>query len=153
MRVVDSDGGQLGVLPLPEALRIAAGKQLDLVEVAPGADPPVCKILDYGKYQYQQKKRAHEAKKKQVVVTMKEVKMRSRTDEHDLEYKVKNIRSFLGKAHRVKVSVFFRGREIAHPDLGREMLDHVFQKVQDLARIDSQARLEGRSMSMLLSPR
>jgi translation initiation factor IF-3 len=132
---------------------IAESKDLDLVEVAPGADPPVCKVLDFGKFRYQQKKRALEARKKQVVVTMKEVKMRSRTDEHDLEYKVRNIRSFLEKAHRVKVSVFFRGREIAHPDLGKVMLDDVFERVQDLARIDSQARLEGRSMSMLLSPR
>jgi translation initiation factor IF-3 len=151
--LVDTDGSQLGVVSVSEALKLAEAKGVDLVEIAPTADPPVCKIMDYGKFRYQEKKRAHEAKKKQVVVTVKEVKMRSRTDEHDLEYKVRNIRQFLDKAHRVKVSVFFRGREIAHPDLGREMLNGIFERVQDIARMDSQARLEGRSMSMFLSPR
>jgi len=151
--VIDADGAQLGVLPTQEALRIAEGKELDLVEIAATANPPVCRIMDYGKFRYEKKKKAQESKKKQVFVTLKEVKMGSRTDGHDIEFKVSHIRKFLGRGQRVKVSVFFRGREITHPEIGREMLLRVFEKVKDLSNMEVNPRLEGRNMSMLLQPR
>jgi translation initiation factor IF-3 len=153
VRVVDSDGKQLGVLPTSEALRIAEGKELDLVEIAPTANPPVCRIMDYGKFRYEKKKKAQESKKKQVYVTVKEVKMGSRTDDHDVDFKVSHIRKFLERGQRVKVSVFFRGREITHPEIGRDMLLHVFEKVKDLGNMEVNPRLEGRNMSIMLQPR
>ena len=153
MRVIDSDGTQLGVLDTPQALRIAEGKELDLVEIAPTATPPVCRIMDYGKFRYEKKKKAAESKKKQVFVTVKEVKMGSRTDEHDVAFKVSHIRKFLERGQRVKVSVFFRGREITHPEIGREKLLEVFEKVKDLSNMEVSPRLEGRNMSMMLQPR
>jgi len=140
-------------MPLHEALKIVEVQGLDLVEVAPEAQPPVCRVMDYGKYRYLQKKKSHDAKRKQVFVTVKEVKMGSRTDPHDLTYKVRNIRRFIERGQRVKVSVFFRGREITHPELGRDMLDGVLNQVQDIAKLDIAPRLEGRSMSMLLTPK
>jgi len=151
--VIDSDGTQLGVLDTPQALRIAEGKELDLVEIAPTATPPVCRIMDYGKFRYEKKKKAAESKKKQVFVTVKEVKMGSRTDEHDVGFKVSHIRKFLERGQRVKVSVFFRGREITHPEIGREKLLEVFDKVKDLSNMEVTPRLEGRNMSMMLQPR
>jgi len=153
VRVIDSDGTQLGVLDTPQALRIAEGKELDLVEIAPTATPPVCRIMDYGKFRYEKKKKATESKKKQVFVTVKEVKMGSRTDEHDVGFKVSHIRKFLERGQRVKVSVFFRGREITHPEIGREKLLEVFEKVKDLGNMEVTPRLEGRNMSMMLQPR
>lgn len=151
--MIGPEGNQLGVMPVAEALRIAEGQGLDLVEVAPDAQPPVCRILDYGKYRYLQKKKAHGAKRKQASMTIKEVKLRSRTDPHDLAYRVENMRGFLARGQRVKVSVFFRGREITHPELGREMLQRVLARVQDIAKLDVPPRLEGRSMSMLITPK
>ena len=126
---------------------------IDLVEVAPEAQPPVCRMMDYGKFRYLQKKKSQGAKKKQTFVAIKEVKMGSRTDRHDLVYKVRNIRRFIERGQRVKVSVFFRGREITHPELGRQMLTGVLGQVQDIARVDIQPRLEGRNMAMLLVPK
>ena len=126
---------------------------LDLVEVAPNDRPPVCRIMDFGKYKYEKKKKAAESKKKQVFVTVKEVKMGSRTDEHDVAFKVSHIRKFLERGQRVKVSVFFRGREITHPEIGREKLLEVFEKVKDLSNMEVSPRLEGRNMSMMLQPR
>lgn len=126
---------------------------IDLVEVSPEAQPPVCRMMDYGKYRYQQRKRSQGAKKKQTFVAVKEVKMGSRTDPHDLVYKVRNIRKFIERGQRVKVSVFFRGREITHPELGREMLNRVVGQVQDVAKVDITPRLEGRSMALLLVPK
>jgi translation initiation factor IF-3 len=140
-------------MPLHEALKIAETQEIDLVEVAPEAQPPVCRIMDYGKFRYEQKKKSHGAKKKQTFVSVKEVKMGSRTGSHDLAYKVRNIRRFIERGQRVKVSVFFRGREITHPELGRKMLDGVFGQVQDIAKLDVTPRLEGRNMAMLLAPR
>ncbi len=140
-------------MPLHEALKIAETHGLDLVEVAPEAHPPVCRILDYGKYRYLQKKKAQGAKKKQTLVTVKEVKMGSRTDPHDLVHKVRNIRHFIEKGQRVKVSVFFRGREITHPQLGQEMLHGVLAQILDIAKLDIPPRLEGRNMSMLITPK
>lgn len=126
---------------------------IDLVEVAPDAQPPVCRMMDYGKFRYLQRKKSQGAKKKQTFVAVKEVKMGSRTDRHDLLYKVRNIRRFIERGQRVKVSVFFRGREITHPELGKQMLDGVLNQVQDIAKLDIAARLEGRSMAMLLTPK
>ncbi len=140
-------------MPLHEALSIAEQKELDLVEVAPDAQPPVCRLLDYGKFRYLQKKKTQEAKRNATFVAVKEVKMGARTNQHDLEFKVRNIRRFLDRGQRVKVSVFFRGREITHPELGRAMLNGVFDEVQDLAKLDVSPKLEGRNMAMLLTPK
>jgi len=148
--VIDSDGGQLGVMAPEEAMRIAQQRELDLVEVAPTASPPVCRIMDYGKFRYTQKKKAQESRKKSAAVVLKEVKVGSQTSVHDVDFKVGHIRTFLGEGHRVKVSVFFRGRSITHPELGKAMLDRIAEKVADIASIEQQARMEGRSMSMML---
>src|SRR5262245_61258142 len=133
-----------------DALRIAQQRELDLVEVAASANPPVCRIMDYGKFRYTQKKKAQESRKKSSAVVLKEVKVGSQTSVHDVEFKVGHIRGFLGEGHRVKVSVFFRGRSITPPELGRAMLDRIAEKLADVATIDQPARLEGRSMSMML---
>jgi translation initiation factor IF-3 len=151
--VIEADGKQSGIMPLGEALRLAEGKELDLVEVSPTATPPVCRIMDYGKFRYLQKKKVQESRKNQTQVLVKEVKLGSRTSEHDLDFKVNHIRRFLEKKQRVKVSVLFRGREITHPEIGREMLDKVVDKVQDVGSLDGQARMEGRNMSVLVVPR
>jgi len=151
--VIDADGGQLGIMPTSEALRIAESKDLDLVEIAAAATPPVCRIMDYGKFRYEKKKKASESRKKQTFVTVKEVKMGSRTNEHDVDFKVSHIRKFLERGQRVKVSVFFRGREITHPEIGRDKLLGVFEKVKDLSNMEVTPRLEGRNMSMMLQPR
>jgi len=152
VRVIGAAGEQLGVMPLHEALRLVDAAGLDLVEVAAEAQPPVCRIMDYGKFRYEQKKKSH-GPKKHTVVEIKEVKMGSRTDRHDVAHKVKSIRQFIGRGQRVKVSVFFRGREITHPELGRKMLTGVVDQVQDVAKVDIPPRLEGRSMAMLLTPK
>ena len=148
--MIDSDGAQLGVMATSDAQRIATQKELDLVEVAPTANPPVCRIMDFGKYRYAQKKKAQESRKKSAATLLKEVKVGSQTSGHDVNFKVGHIRSFLGEGHRVKVTVFFRGRSITHPELGRAMLDKIAEKVSDVAVIDQPARMEGRSMSMML---
>ena len=152
VRVIGAQGEQLGVLPLHEALRLVEAQGLDLVEVAPDAQPPVCRMMDYGKYRYEQKKKTH-GPKKHSVVEVKEVKMGSRTDPHDVTHKVRNIRLFIERGQRVKVSVFFRGREITHPELGKRMLSGVVDQVRDVAKVDIEPRLEGRSMAMLLTPK
>ena len=132
---------------------MAETHSLDLVEVAPEAQPPVCRVLDYGKFRYTQKKKDQGSRKKQAVVIVKEVKVGSRTDPHDLVYKVRNIRRFIERGERVRVSVFFRGREITHPELGREMLNGVLAQVLDVAKLDASPRMEGRSLAMLLAPK
>ena len=152
MRVIGPKGEQLGVLPLHEALKQVEALELDLVEVAAEAQPPVCRMMDYGKFRYEQKKKSHGASKHSIV-EIKEVKMGSRTDPHDVEHKVKNIRKFIGEGQRVKVSVFFRGREITHPELGRQMLMGVMEQLRDVAKLDIDPRLEGRNMAMLLTPK
>ncbi len=150
VRVIDADGAQLGVMQTSDALRIAQTKELDLVEVAAAANPPVCRIMDFGKYRYAQKKKAQESRKKSAATLLKEVKVGSQTSVHDVDFKVGHIRGFIGEGHRVKVTVFFRGRSITHPELGRAMLDRIAEKVADVATIDQPARMEGRSMSMML---
>lgn len=133
-----------------EAQRIADQKELDLVEVAPTANPPVCRIMDYGKFRYAQKKKAQESRKKAAASQLKEVKMGSQTSQHDVDFKVNHIREFLDAGHRVKVTVFFRGRQITHPELGHAMLDKVAGMLGDIAVVEQSARLEGRHMSMML---
>jgi translation initiation factor IF-3 len=150
VRVIDADGAQLGVMTAEDALRIAQQRELDLVEVAAAASPPVCRIMDYGKFRYAQKKKAQESRKKSAATVLKEVKVGSQTSTHDVDFKVGHIRGFLSEGHRVKVSVFFRGRSITHPELGKAMLDRIADKVADVATVEQQARMEGRSMSMML---
>ena len=150
VRVIDATGAQLGVMTPEDALRVAMQRELDLVEVAPTASPPVCRIMDYGKFRYAQKKKAQESRKKSAATVLKEVKVGSQTSTHDVDFKLGHIRTFLGEGHRVKVSVFFRGRSITHPELGRAMLERIAEKVSDVASVDQQPRMEGRSMSMML---
>jgi len=139
-------------MPVKEALALAEEAGLDLVEVAPNANPPVCKILDYGKYKYQQQKRAAEARKKQKTVEVKEIKMRPTIDTHDFEVKMRNIRRFIEKGDKVKVSVRFRGREMSHAELGRELLDRVVEGVGEAAKVEVAPKMEGRQLVMVLAP-
>ena len=153
VRVIDADGAQLGVMAPEDALKVAQQRELDLVEVAAAANPPVCRIMDYGKFRYQMKKKAQEGRKKAAASVLKEVKLGSQTSQHDVDFKVGHIREFIGEGHRVKVSVFFRGRQITHPELGRAMLTRISEMVTDVAVVEQSARLEGRNMSMMLVPK
>lgn len=150
--MIDEAGEQLGVLSLEEALSTAAARGFDLVEVSPNAEPPVCRIMDYGKYKYQASKKAAEAKKKTAKVELKEVKMRPKTEEHDYNFKLKNARRFLDAGNKVKVTIMFRGREVTHPDYGRRLLEKLAVDVQDIAQIEAPARMAGRFMSMVVAP-
>ncbi|XP_060084883.1 translation initiation factor IF-3-like [Ylistrum balloti] len=152
VRVVDDGGGQLGILDLSKALEAADNRGLDLVEVAPNATPPVCRIMDFGKYKYLQKKKSQEAKKKQQTITVKEIKLRPQTNLHDLKTKTRHIRRFIENGDKVKVNVFFRGREMAHPELGEDILQRVSDEVQDIARAEARPAMEGRRMIMTLAP-
>ncbi|HSJ98147.1 MAG TPA: translation initiation factor IF-3 [Myxococcota bacterium] len=152
IRVVDEDGSQLGVMTPWDALQKAQERGLDLVEVAPGANPPVCRIMDYGKYKYEQKKKQAASKAKAHAATLKEVKLRPRTDDHDLDFKVRSARRFLIEGDKVKVTLMFRGREIVHTSLGFDQLDRVKTMLADIANVESTPRLEGRFMSMILVP-
>lgn len=153
VRVIGHDGKQIGILPLKEAMKLAEEQGLDLVEVAPQATPPVCRIMNYGKYKYQQSKKIQEAKKHQTVIQVKEVKIRPRTEEHDLQFKLRHAKRFLSEGNKVKVSMLFRGREIAHPEMGKELLERIIAELKDLMVIEQAPRLEGRSMVMLLAPK
>ena len=153
VRVIDADGKQVGILAVKEAIRLAEEQGLDLVEVAPGASPPVCRVMNYGKYKYQQNKRSQEAKKNQTVIHVKEVKVRPRTEEHDYQFKLRHILRFLEEGNKVKVSLLFRGREIAHPEFGREMLARIQESVKEKAVVEQTPRMEGRIMVMILSPK
>ncbi len=153
MRVITADGEQLGILATSEALRIAAERELDLVEVAPEAAPPVCRIMDFGKYKYQQSRRAKDARKKQTIIQVKEVKMGPKTDAHDFQFKARHVRRFLEDGNKAKVTIRFRGREMAHTELGRKLLDRMSQDLADIATIESHPRLEGRNFVMILTPR
>ncbi|MFP5222790.1 MAG: translation initiation factor IF-3 [Acidobacteriota bacterium] len=152
VRVIADDGSQLGIIPTSEALRLAQEKGLDLVEVAAAADPPVCRIMDYGKFKYQQQKKQQEAKKKSTVILVKEIKVRPKTDEHDYLTKLKHIRRFLEEGDRCKVSVFFRGREVVHKDRGAAILARIVVDLGDLAKVEQEPRFEGRIMNMMLAP-
>ncbi|NIS37976.1 translation initiation factor IF-3 [Candidatus Saccharibacteria bacterium] len=151
VRVIDPDGQQLGILPIEKALNKADEFNLDLVEVAPNAQPPVCRIMDFGKYQYERSKKEKEGKKRQHTITVKEIRMRPKTDQHDLETKLKQARKFLEQKNKVKFSVIFRGRELAYQDMGREMLDKVFEDLEDIAQPESEVKMEGRRMTLMLA--
>ncbi len=150
--IIDENGVKLGVIPTSEGIRMAEEKMLDLVEVAPQASPPVCRILDYGKYRYQLQKKEKDARKKQKVQTLKEMKMRPKIDEHDYNFKVKAIKSFLEDGHRVKVSVFFRGREMSFLDKGEQVLAKVIQECSGLGKSEGKPRMEGRYMRIMMTP-
>ena len=153
VRVIDADGSQLGIMSTRQALQIAAEKGLDLVDIAPQATPNVCRIMDYGKYRYEQAKREKEARKNQKTVDIKEVRMSMNIDTHDFQVKVNQAARFLQGGDKVKVSVRFRGREMAHTDLGRELLDRFKESVAEFGVIDKPAKMEGRSMAMFISPK
>ena len=153
VRVIDVDGRQVGILSTRESIRVAESRGLDLVEVAPTAQPPVCRVTDFDKYRYAQKKKTHDSKRHATATAIKEVKMGARTEKHDVEFKIKHIRRFVGEGQRVKLSISFRGREITHPELGRTLLESIVAQVQDIAQADGLPRMEGRNMSILLTPR
>jgi translation initiation factor IF-3 len=143
----------LGILPLAKALEAAKLAGLDLVEVAPDADPPVCRIMDFGRYKYQQSKKLSESRKKATVIEIKEVKLRPKTDEHDYQFKLRNIQKFLQEKNKIKVSVIFKGREIAHAHLGHQVVERLLKDVADLGQPESMPKLEGRSIVMILVPK
>ena len=153
VRVIAEDGEQLGIMNTREAVQLARGKGLDLVEVAATADPPVCRIIDYGKFTYEQKKKASEAKKKQVVITVKEVKFRPGTDDHDYNFKMKHARQWLEEGDKVKATIFFRGREITHRELGAELLTRLEQDLADVGEVEQRPRMEGNQMFLVFSPK
>jgi translation initiation factor IF-3 len=153
VRVVLDDGTMLGVLSTQQALREAEERGLDLVEVNPKATPPVCKILDFGKFKYEEKKRAREARRKQTVVEVKELKLRPKTDDHDLDVKLRAARRFIESGNKVKFTVRFRGREIAHPERARMQLDYLREKTDDLTLVEQPPQMEARAMSLILSPK
>ena len=153
IRVIGSDGAQLGIMPPEQALRLAQEMFLDLVEVSPEAVPPVCRILDYGKYRYQLNKKAQEAKKKQKTIQVKEVKFRPKTDEHDYEFKRNNIVRFLGKGKKVKATVIFRGRENMHRDIGYRILERIKKEVSEVGIVETEPRHEGPFLDMILAPK
>ncbi len=143
----------MGVISLQEALQLAESQQLDLVEVSPTAVPPVCRIMDYGKFKYQQSKKLQEARKKQVQVQVKEIKLRPKTDEHDLDFKIKHARRFLEEGNKAKITVVFRGREITHMSLGQVALDKFVEALKDIAIIEVRPKMEGRSMFIIVAPK
>jgi translation initiation factor IF-3 len=152
VRVIDKLGGQVGVLSIQQAMALAEAESLDLVEIAPNADPPVCKIIDYGKFRYQQTKKEKESKKAQHQVKVKEIKVKPNTDAHDLQVKTKHAREFLEKGNKVKVTCMFRGREMAHPEVGRKVVQQVVDALSDLASAEAFPKQMGRSLSVTLAP-
>jgi translation initiation factor IF-3 len=153
VRVIDVEGEQLGVLSLADALAEAAKTGLDLVEVSPTATPPVCRIMDYGKFRYQQSKKIQVSKKSQTVIQVKEIRLRPKTEEHDLGVKIKHVKKFLEQHNKVKISMMFRGREIAYTEIGRKIMEDIKNTLADECVIDQQPKLEGRSMVMIVSPK
>jgi translation initiation factor IF-3 len=153
VRLIDVNGEQLGIVPLREALRIAGEKNLDLVNVAPTAKPPVCRIMDYGKFKYEQSKREKESRKNQKVISIKEIRMTPNIEEHDFETKLRNCIKFLQAGDKVKVSVRFRGREITHTQIGQAVLDRMAKATEEIANVERTPKLEGRQMIMILAPK
>jgi translation initiation factor IF-3 len=152
VRVIDPEGKQLGIMSSDDALNMAMEMDLDLVEVADKSDPPVCRIMDYGKFKYQQSKKSQESRKKQVIIHLKEIKLRPKTDEHDFQFKVRHMERFLKEGNKVKVSMIFRGREIMHPDIGEKILMRVIDFTKEWAAVEQAPKREGRAMIMVLSP-
>ena len=153
VRVINADGTQVGVVPLKEAVRLAEDQGMDLVEVAPNATPPVCRIMNYGKYKYQQSKRTHEARKHQTVIQIKELKLRPRTEEHDFQFKLRHAKRFLEEGNKVKLSVLFRGREMAYPEFGNQIINRFIGEVKDQVVVEQAPRMEGRNMVAILAPK
>jgi translation initiation factor IF-3 len=153
VRVIGADGAQIGVIPTHEALKLAEEAGLELVEVNPRAAPPVCKIMDFGKFKYETSKKEKASRKHQTTVVLKEIKLRPKTDEHDFDFKVKHIRRFLAEGNKCKLVIVFRGREIVHPETGQAMLDSVVKTVTDIAMVEQRPMMEGRRMVMIIGPR
>ncbi|TVY09734.1 translation initiation factor IF-3 [Paenibacillus cremeus] len=153
VRLIGADGEQLGIKPIREAQQIAQDLNLDLVNVAPTAKPPVCRIMDYGKYRYEMQKKEKEARKNQKIVELKEIRLSATIDEHDFQTKLRNVQKFLSEGDKVKLSVRFRGREIAHAEIGQRQLERMATEVEELCVIERKPKLEGRSMIMILSPK
>jgi translation initiation factor IF-3 len=153
IRVVDEEAGQLGIMTPEQALALARSRDMDLVEVAPGATPPVCRIMNYGKFQYQKSKRAHEAKKHQKQVVLKEVKFRPRTDDHDFEFKKNNIVRFLNDGNKAKATVVFRGREMTHQDIGRNLMERLVTDLREIAEIERAPKMEGYALVTIFAPK
>jgi translation initiation factor IF-3 len=152
VRLIDDEEGQIGIVPLQQALQMARDKGLDLVEVAPNAVPPVCRILDYGKFKYEQSKKEREARKHQHNVVLREIRMKPKIDDHDVDFKTRTVEKLLKEGDKVKVSVMFRGREVTHPQIGRALLDRIYDRVKDVGTIEKQPAMEGRFMTMILAP-
>jgi translation initiation factor IF-3 len=153
VRLIGEDGEQIGIVPIAEALQIAGSKGLDLVEVASNAKPPVCRIMDYGKFKYEQKKKFQEAKKKQSTSQVKEIKVRPKTGDHDLDVKLRHVKRFLENRDKVKISMQFRGREIAYTGLGRDLMKKVAELASEFAVVEDYPKMEGRRMIMILAPK
>lgn len=153
VRVTGADGEQLGIMATRDALNLAEEQHLDLVEIAPKAKPPVCRIMDFGKYRYEQQKKEKEAKKKQKVISIKEVKLRPNIEQHDFDVKLKNALRFVEDGDKVKVTIMFRGRELSHQTLGKEVLDRMAEQLKDRVTIEKEAKLEGKNMIMILAPK
>ncbi len=153
VRLISADGAQVGVVTLQAALRAAEDSGLDLVEVSPNADPPVCKLLDYGKYKYEAQKKANEARKRQKTFDVKEIKMRPNIDDHDYGVKMRALSRFIGDGDKVKVTIRFRGRELAHPEIGRNLLARIRDEAEERAKIEMMPRMEGRQMIMVMAPK
>src|ERR1700729_3613659 len=152
VRLVDPDGQQLGIRPLPEALSIARQLDLDLVEVAPNANPPVCRIMDYGKFKFDEAQKAKESRRKTTSTSIKEMKYRPKIGTGDFDTKTRQVARFLSEGHKVKITIMFRGREMSHPELGKKILDHVAETVGEVAKVEAAPKLDGRNMIMVLAP-
>ena len=152
VQVIASDGENLGILNLNEAINKAKNEGLDLIEIAPNAKPPVCKIMDMGKYKYDLQKKANQAKKKQKIVSLKEIKLRPGTETHDYNFKIKNAKKFISKGDKVKFTVKFKGREMQHTELGKELMNKIIEETKDIAKVESQPKFEGKQMVMIIQP-
>ena len=152
VQVIGSDGVNLGAMPLNKAIEIAKKEGLDLIEISPNANPPVCKIMDMGKYKYDLQKKANQAKKKQKIVSLKEIKLRPGTEVHDYNFKIKNAKKFIAKGDKVKFTVKFKGREMQHTELGKDLMNRIIEETKDIAKIESQPKFEGRQMVMIIQP-
>ncbi|MGE0614546.1 MAG: translation initiation factor IF-3 [Bacteriovoracia bacterium] len=152
VRLIDENGGQVGVVPTFEALKMARERGLDLMEISPTSRPPVCKICDYGKFKYEKKKKEQQAKKKQVVIKVKEIQLRPNTDQHDLDYKLKAVRGFLEEGDKAKITMMFRGREVAHSEVGYKIMRDLITTLKDVAIVEFEPKLEGKKMIMILAP-
>ncbi len=153
VRVISQDGTQLGIMPIEQALQTAYSQNLDLVEVAPEARPPVCRIMDYGKYRYEQSKKAREARKKQTIIELKEIKLRPKTEEHDFQFKARHAERFLKEGNKAKVTMMFRGREMIRMDRGKALLNRFVEALKDVAVVEQAPKIEGRNMTLILAPK